>query len=150
LLGTRKAGKKRKKKKDGESMKKCGSEVRKKMVVVRLNDGEYQKLQSLQQRTTERSLSAYLRKLALNRPVTVKVRNASADDFLRELLPLRAMLTEAANTYTTAVKRLQLLQKIPEFRSWLMLHEASRSSLVDKISRIESLTTQLYEQWLRK
>ena len=43
-------------------MKKRVEEVRSRMIVVRLNEEEYQRLQKLQSHTTERLLSAYLRK----------------------------------------------------------------------------------------
>jgi hypothetical protein len=63
-------------------MKKRENEVRRKMVVVRLNQSEYDQLQKLQRQTTEKTISNYLHKLALNKQVIVKYRNVMADDFL--------------------------------------------------------------------
>jgi hypothetical protein len=63
-------------------MKKHENEVRRKMVVVRLNQSEYDQLQKLQRQTTEKTISNYLHKLALNKQVIVKYRNVMADDFL--------------------------------------------------------------------
>lgn len=148
LLGTR--GPEEEQNRKRGDMKKRVEEVRAKMIVVRLNKGEYQRLQKLQGRTTERCLSTYLRKVALNKPVTVKIRNASADDFLEQMLPLQALLEQTCNTYTKAVDRLQVLHKVPELNGWLLLHESTRAALLEQVSHIESLTLQLYEQWLRK
>lgn len=131
-------------------MKKRAEGVRRKMVVVRLNEEEYLRLQKLQGRTTERCLSAYLRKVALNKPVTVKIRNASADDFLEGMLTLQAGLQQTCGTYTQAVVRLQVLHRLPEIKGWLLLHDSTRLTLLEQVSRIESLTVQLYEQWLQE
>lgn len=131
-------------------MKKRVEEVRSRMIVVRLNEEEYQRLQKLQSHTTERCLSAYLRKVALNKPVTVKVRNASADDFLEQMLPLQACLEQTCNTYTRVVDRLQALHKVPELKGWLLLHESTRAALLEQVNRIDARIIQLYEQWLQK
>lgn len=66
-------------------MKKKENDVRKKMVVVRMNGGEFEQLEKLCKQTTERSVSSYLREVALKKPVIVKYRNQSADDFLRDV-----------------------------------------------------------------
>lgn len=131
-------------------MEKKDRERRTGLIKLRVSEAELETIQRHLHRSTDRSLSQYMRKLALNQPVTVNIRNASADDSLRNMLPLRAALEEATASYTLAVRRLQGLQTIPEVRAWLLLHETTRKNLLHQVSRIESLTLQLYEQWLRK
>ena len=58
--------------------------VRNKMVPVRMNEDEWNKLQSFRKKSTCRSTSEYLRKVGLNEPVIVKFRNQSADEFLSD------------------------------------------------------------------
>ena len=53
-------------------MKKSENELRKHFVKTRMNDDEVNLLLKLQQRTTEKDTSSYLRKVALQKPVTVK------------------------------------------------------------------------------
>ncbi|MFL5741461.1 MAG: plasmid mobilization protein [Flavisolibacter sp.] len=125
-------------------------EVRHKMVVFRLSRKEYEGLVKLKSQTTERSISDYLRKLALGHPVTVKYRNATADDFLREMLELKKELHAIGNNYNQAVKKLHILERLPEFRNWILLYEDSRDAFVQKVNEIESKVTQLYELWLQK
>lgn len=131
-------------------MKKATEQRRTALIKLRVSEEELTKIQSNLRQSTERSLSAYLRKLALNKPITVKVRNASADDFLRDMFHLKGALEETNRLYGQAVTRLQLLEKIPDFKDWLFRHEATRKTIFLQVSAIENRITQLYEQWLQK
>ena len=110
-------------------MKKQENEVRNKMVVVRMNNTEFEKVENLRKKTTERYLSSYVRKLSLEKPVTVKYCNQSADDFLKEMLGLKKELNGIGNNFNQAVHKLHLLDKIPEFRVW----EIGRASCRERV-----------------
>lgn len=131
-------------------MKKVESEVRSKMVVVRMNETEIIQLTKFQQRTTEKDTSSYLRKVALQKPVTVKYRNASADDFLLDMLNLKKELNAIGNNFNQAVHKLHLLDKIPEFRVWVQQYDGLQKVLISKVEEIKVRMNQLYEQWLQK
>jgi MobC-like protein len=131
-------------------MKKQESEVRRKMVVVRMNETELNQLTKFQQKTTEKDTSSYLRKVALQKPVTVKYRNESADDFLLDMLNLKKELNAIGNNFNQAVHKLHLLDKIPEFRVWVQQHDGLQKVLVSKVEEIKLRMNQLYEQWLQK
>jgi len=131
-------------------MKKQENEVRNKMVVVRMNNTEFEKVENLRKKTTERYLSSYVRKLSLEKPVTVKYRNQSADDFLKEMLGLEKELNGIGNNFNQAVHKLHLLEKIPEFRVWIQHYDDLQKSLVSKVEEIKLEVSQLYEQWLQK
>jgi hypothetical protein len=131
-------------------MKKQESEVRNKMVVVRMNETELNQLAKFQQKTTEKDTSSYLRKVALQKPVTVKYRNASADDFLLDMLNLKKELNAIGNNFNQAVHKLHLLDKIPEFRIWVQQYDGLQKVLISKVEEIKLRMNQLYEQWLQK
>lgn len=131
-------------------MKKLESEVRKKMVVVRMNGTEFNQLEKLQQKTTEKDTSSYLRKVALQKPVTVKYRNESADDFLLDMLNLKKELNAIGNNFNQAVHKLHILDKIPEFRVWVQQYDGLQKVLISKVEEIKLRMNQLYEQWLQK
>ncbi len=131
-------------------MKKLESEVRNKMVVVRMNEREINQLTKHQQKTTEKDTSSYLRKVALQKPVTVKYRNASADDFLLDMLNLKKELNAIGNNFNQAVHKLHLLDKIPEFRVWVQQYDGLQKVLISKVEEIKIRMNQLYEQWLQK
>ena len=131
-------------------MKKLESEVRSKMVVVRMNETEFTQLEKLQQKTTEKDTSSYLRKVAMQKPVTVKYRNASADDFLLDMLNLKKELNAIGNNFNQAVHKLHLLDKIPEFRVWISQYDGLHRAFISKTEQINFKVNELYEQWLLK
>jgi hypothetical protein len=131
-------------------MKKLESEVRNKMVVVRMNETEIDQLTKFQNKTTEKDTSSYLRKVALQKPVTVKYRNESADDFLLDMLSLKKELNAIGNNFNQAVHKLHLLDKIPEFRVWVQQYDGLQRILIDKVEEIRLRMNQLYEEWLQK
>jgi len=131
-------------------MKKQETEVRKTFLKVRVNNAEIQEIKKHQSKSTERSLSNYVRKIALQKPVVVKYRNGSADDFLKEMLQLRKELNGIGNNFNQAVHKLHILDKIPEFRDWIRQHDLLQKSLVSKVEEIRFRIAQLYDQWLQK
>ncbi|MFM9909206.1 MAG: plasmid mobilization protein [Chitinophagaceae bacterium] len=131
-------------------MKKLESEVRNKMVVVRMNETEFEQAEKFRKKTTERYLSTYVRKLSLQKPLTVKYRNESADDFLLDMLNLKKELNAIGNNFNQAVHKLHLLDKIPEFRAWAQQYDGLQKVLICKVEEIKLRMNQLYEQWLQK
>ncbi len=131
-------------------MKKEESEVRKIFIKIRMNEQELKAIKKNQLKTTERSLSNYIRKVSMQKPVIVKYRNQSADDFLKDMLLLKKELSAVGNNFNQAVHKLHLLDKIPEFRSWIIQYDALLKLLVVKMEEIKLRMNQLYEQWLQK
>ncbi len=131
-------------------MKKQENEVRNKMVVVRMNKTEFEQAEKLRKQSTERSLSSYARKLFLQKPVTIKYRNQSADDFLKQMLELKKELNGIGNNFNQAVHKLHILDKIPEFRVWVHQYDGLQKALVDKVEEIKLRMNQLYDEWLQK
>jgi hypothetical protein len=131
-------------------MKKQENEVRKIFIKIRMNDEELKQVKKKQQQTTERSLSEYIRNVSMQKPVTVKYRNQSADDFLKQMLELKKELNGIGNNFNQAVHKLHILDKIPEFRFWIQQYDGLQKSLVSKVEEIKLKVSQLYEQWLQK
>jgi len=119
-------------------------------VKTRMNDLELNELTTLQRKTTEKDISSYLRKVALQKPVTVKYRNQSSDDFLKEMLGLKKELNAIGNNFNQAVHKLHLLDKIPEFRFWISQYDGLQKALVNKVEEIKLRMNFLYEQWSQK
>jgi MobC-like protein len=131
-------------------MKKQENEVRKIFIKIRMNDKELKQVKKKQQQTTERSLSEYIRNVSMQKPVTVKYRNQSADDFLIQMLALKKELNAIGNNFNQAVHKLHLLDKIPEFRVWVQQYDGLQKVLISKVEEIKLRMNQLYEQWLQK
>jgi len=95
-------------------------------------------------------MSNYLRKVSLQKPVTIKYRNQTADDFLKQMLELKKELNAVGNNFNQAVHKLHLLDKIPEFRIWINQYDGLQKVLLNKVQEINLRVNQLYQEWLLK
>lgn len=131
-------------------MRKQENEVRKIFIKVRMNEQEVNQVKKKQRQTTERSLSEYIRAVCMQEPVTVKYRNQSADDFLKQMLELKKDLNGIGNNFNKVVHKLHILDTIPEFREWIFQYLTLHKNLVEKVEIIKARMNQIYEQWLQK
>jgi hypothetical protein len=131
-------------------MRKKEGEVRKLFLKIRMNHAEMEQLKNLKKKTPERSISNYVRKVVLQRPVIVKYRNQTGDEFLKEMIQLKKELNAIGNNFNQTVHKLHILDKIPEFRNWIKCYYGLHQSVVNKVEEINSRINQLYEQWLQK
>jgi hypothetical protein len=110
-------------------MEKEKRNVRNKIITLRMNEQELLELVNFRQRTTEKTNSNYLRKLALHKPVTVKTRNASLDELSAEIIKMRKEINYIGHNFNQAVHKLHTLDKIPEFRHWVQQYDGTRLQL---------------------
>lgn len=122
---------------------------RTKWLHVRLTPEEYNALQNNFSKTTCRKLSEYARKILLSKPLTTTYRNQSLDDFMSEMIELRKELNSIGNNFNQAVKKLHTLQKIVEFKSWLITYDADERNLLNKVDEIKSHINKIADQWLQ-
>ena len=131
-------------------MKKEEKDLRKLFIKIRMNQKEMYLVKKNQCRTTERSLSEYVRCVSMHEPVIVKYRNQSADDFLKEMIALKKELNFIGNNFNQAVHKLHMLEKIPEFRDWVKNYDGLMKLLISKSEEIRLRVIQLHEQWSQK
>lgn len=116
---------------------------------IRLKEDEYNHIRKKFEASTCRKLSEYARRILLDKPITINQRNQSLDEFMTEMIRLRNELHPVANNLNQAVKRLHTLDKITEFKSWLLLYETSRKLLLEKIENIKQKIGQFSDKWLQ-
>ena|SRR6185312_15975504 len=68
--------------------------LRKQRVIVLYSDEEFEELRKKYARSTSRSFSHYVRKVSLEEPVGMIVRNGSFDAFIEEVIVLRKAMVE--------------------------------------------------------
>lgn len=117
---------------------------------VRLTLNDYTKIKSRFDKSTEKKISAWVRKLLLDKPTTIKHRNQSLDDFLAEMIVLRNDLSAIGNNYNQVVKRLHVLTDKNELQSWLLLNETAKKIIAEKIDNIKSKIYSINDQWLQE
>jgi hypothetical protein len=122
---------------------------RSKLLQVRLTIKELEKIQIKYSQSTCRKLSDYVRRVLLEKPITVNQRNQSLDDFMTEMILLRNELNAVGNNFNQTVKRLHALQQMHEIKTWLILNETARQIIVSKIAEIKSKINQIDSQWLQ-
>lgn len=128
-------------------MKKKAAAVRKKWVTIRMNEEEFKRFEKYRQNSTEKTNSNYLRKLALNKPVTILTRNASMDTLTTELIALRKEINYIGHSFNQAVHKLHTLDRIPEFRVWLETYEHTRQEIARQLTTAFTLIQQTCSQW---
>jgi hypothetical protein len=119
-------------------------------ISFRVKPAEYLLIEQYSKTTTCRSLSEYARKVLLSKPVVVKYRNQSADQFLAEMLLFKNELSAIGNNFNQAVKRLHSLDGLPQMRSWLMIYDSTHKSFMNKVGAINEHLVQIYELWSQK
>jgi hypothetical protein len=127
-----------------------GKERRTRKLTVRLTPKEYEGIEKKIQSTVTRELSYYVRNVLLNKPVIIKVRNESLDQFMEELIALKNEVNAIGNNFNQAVKKLHILKQISEFREWIVANEALHQQFFQKLTHIEQKIEKISEQWLQE
>ncbi len=131
-------------------MKNEQSNVEKHWISFRVKPEEYKQIHRHFSATTCRRLSDYARKILLNKPVTVRYRNQSADEFLSAMIPLKNELNAIGNNFNQAVKKLHTLHQLHEFKSWILDHEMEKKRMLEKIEEIKNQVQKIYDKWLQE
>ena len=122
---------------------------RTRIIGLRLTLGEYAKIERRWKASTCRKLSDYVRRSLFDKPIVTIYRDTSLDDFMLEMIRLRAELNAIGNNFNQAVKKLHILQQIPEFKSWLISYELERKILFNKVDDVKKYIQKFAESWLQ-
>ena len=128
-------------------MKKQQTPIRKKWLTIRLTEEEYTQLEKLAAQTLSPTLSDYGRRVLLQKPVSIRYRNQSLDDFLADMLQLRKDLNSIGGNFNQAVHRLHTLHIVPEIQHWILINEQDKTQLFRLIETISNKINDAYTQW---
>ncbi|OSZ77234.1 hypothetical protein CAP36_12530 [Chitinophagaceae bacterium IBVUCB2] len=131
-------------------MDKEKSGTTKSWISFRVKPKEYDIIHGHFSKTTCRKLSEYARNVLLQKPVVIKVRNQSADDFLGEIILLKNELNAIGNNYNQSVKRLHTMERFSEVKIWLQNDQSFREGFLKKTEQIRERMDQIYRLWLSK
>jgi hypothetical protein len=120
---------------------------RTRLVTLRLTPAEFEQINKKFKTTTCRKLSDYMRKILLTGSVTILTRNQSLDDFMTEMISLKNELSALGSNYNQAVHKLNILNKIPEFRDWILTHYLNHEIFINKVEEIKKRINQFSEKW---
>jgi archaellum component FlaC len=120
-----------------------------KRIYVRLKENDFDILNKRLAATTCRKLSEYARRVLLNKPVTIKQRDQSLDDFMTEMIVLRNELRAIGNNFNQSVKKLHMLNEVEDIKTWLIMNENNRKNILEKVEEIKSKINQFSDKWLQ-
>ncbi|MBE0392471.1 plasmid mobilization relaxosome protein MobC [Flavobacterium sp. PL002] len=126
-----------------------GNSNRTRIIGLRLTTAEYAKIERKWKASTCRKLSDYVRRSLFDKPIVTTYRDASLDQFMLQMIQLRNELNAIGNNFNQAVKKLHILQQIPEFKSWLIRYELESKILFNKIDEVKKSIQKFAELWLR-
>ena len=118
-----------------------------KWIHIRLKEADYLHLKNGFAKSTDDRLSEYARKVLLNKPVTIKYRNASIDEFLTDMIPVKNELNAIGKNLNQAVKKLHTIDRSDEVKIWLLLNEKLIENIHLKIQEIKSKIIQQKDRW---
>ncbi len=116
-------------------------------ISFRVKPAEYEKIHAHFSKSAYRKLSEYARNVLLQKPVIIRTRNESADQFLREMLLLKKELNSIGNNYNQAVKKLHTLNHIEEVKLWLNRHELLHGNFLHLTETIFENLNEIHRQW---
>ncbi|MCA6450992.1 MAG: plasmid mobilization relaxosome protein MobC [Chitinophagaceae bacterium] len=131
-------------------MKKNKTAIRNKWVTVRMNQAEFELLEKNRLRTTEKNNSNYLRKLALQQPVTKLTHNQSMDEATTAIIQLKKEINFIGHNLNQIVHKLHTLDRIPEFRNWAQQYENTRERILTDTTNLLLHAHQILSQWSQK
>jgi hypothetical protein len=129
---------------------KGSKQARKIWLTIRINEEEQEALNERFKNSGCHQLSDYVRRMALQKPVNVKYRNASIDDYLTDMLLLKKELNHLGSNFNQAVKQLHTLDHLSDYEHWILTNEQDKVRLFEQIEAILSRIEKLYSLWSQK
>ncbi|CDT07410.1 Mobilization protein [Sphingobacterium sp. PM2-P1-29] len=120
-----------------------------KWLTVRVSEAEYAAIQKQFKQTTERKLSAYVRKILLGKPMIKEVRNASLQEIIAVLARMQKDLNGLTNNYNQMIHKLHITDTKTELKAWIERYEKEKQMLFLHIETISSYIGKTSEKWLQ-
>jgi hypothetical protein len=125
-------------------------ETKKFRLNLRLDEQEWNKIHKHCSKTTCRSVSEYSRKVLLNQPVRILVRNQSFDDFEEQLAPLLPILKTFGDDLHALVERLSHSNKPEAIQACLGIITHHAENFLRTSTQIKDLLIQISDTCAQK
>jgi hypothetical protein len=119
-----------------------------KWLTIRLSDEEYDGIRKQFQKTTERKISTYSRKVLLSKPLVGTTRNLTQEALIAEFAGLIKILNGISNNFNQAVHKLHMLDHEPQFKEWILKYEMDKRKLLKDVEYIRKYINETAAQWL--
>src|SRR5450756_1274691 len=122
---------------EGQRMERQANERTCKRIGIRVSPEEYNYFQERFKATTCRTFSEFVRDILNKKPITIRHRNESADDFLAVAINLKNELNTIAKNFEQAVQQLRQVKDQPGLHQSIQNLEANVFSFQQKADEIK-------------
>lgn len=130
-------------------MKKNQSRLSKNLQVW-VSQDQWDKLHQQFKSTTYHGFGEYIRDLLNRKPVTIRYRNQSLDEFLPVALALKNELQSISRNFSRAIQQLNSVPNQAEWKDAIDFLAAEEFSVREKVNEIKNLLGKIYDLWLQK
>lgn len=117
---------------------------------IRVSPEQWARLHQQSRSTTCHGFAEYIRDLLDRKPVTIRYRNQSLDEFLLVALALKNELQTISKNFHQAIQQLKSLPPRVSLNNAIDFLAAEEFSLRDKTDEIKDLLSKMYDLWLQK
>ena len=118
-----------------------------KWLTIRMTPEDYREAELLRLQSTCATLSEYGRKVILAKPVVLRYRNQSLDDFTTIMSQVEKDLNNLVNNFNRGLQRLYTLRDVTEIQHWILHNEQDKIQLFQQIQLVITQTNKIYKLW---
>src|SRR5688500_8560791 len=122
---------------------------RTRIVGVRFTTEEFEKLQEKSRNSTTPQLSEFIRRCVFDKPIVIKHRNQSLDEFMGMLMELRKELNAIVNNLNQSVRQVNTFKEVQAVQHFTQSYATDRDELFNRVDRIEERIHQIADLWLQ-
>jgi hypothetical protein len=119
------------------------------IVGVRFTSEEFQKLYDKSRHSTTPQLSEFIRRCVFDKPIVIKHRNQSLDEFMAVLMELKKELNFIGHNFNQSVRLLNTFKDNASANDFIRQYEADRENIFNKVDHIEARIHQIADVWLQ-
>jgi hypothetical protein len=116
---------------------------------VRFTKEEFEKLQDKCRCSTTPQLSEYIRRCVFDKPIVIKHRNQSLDEFMGVLMELKKELNFIGHNFNQSVHLLNTFKDSASANAFTQRYETDRENIFNKVEQIEARIHQIADLWLQ-
>jgi hypothetical protein len=126
------------------------SDKRTEWMHIRLTPKEADKLRKQYEKTTSKDLSNYIRKVLLEKPITVFTRNKPLDEFVQEMILLKNELSAIGSNVNQQAKKINSYATTPSLKIMMESFQLLKDKVDGKLTEIRDRLNQFSDTWLQE
>ncbi|ETZ20142.1 plasmid mobilization relaxosome protein MobC [Pedobacter sp. V48] len=116
---------------------------------IRLTTMESRKINERFRKTAYKDLSSYIRKILMDKPITVVIRNQSFDQFIQEMILLKNELSAIGSNLNQIARKINSYVTTPSLKLLMESCRLVKESVDTKTRDIKIKLNQFSDSWLQ-